>query len=648
MKTTLCNTLILLSFVTLVFGVNSFAQEYIVRVIYFHPNDIEPQEDSVNTLKTMVKDIQTFFADEMERHGYDRKTFRVETDENDNVLLHYIKGNFDHTRYNDAKRSPNATNEIRDRLDFSKKIIYLIWVDRYAPGEPVADVSGFGGGRSLGGGAWIFPVNFDSGVRYTDAWETIAHEIGHAFGLPHDYRNNSYIMSYGPARLDELSSDAARWLNAHKYFNDTVTPINDNTSVQLLSTSHADTLAIRLRFNISDTDGLHQLIFDAGGDYGLLESNELSGHSSTVEFITNAFDSGNISYYGLLIMDRYGNFKYHGFQVRPADVLPPEVVQIPDSNLAAAIRRALEFAPNSTITQLDMLKLRHIFWKDPDRQITDLTGLELAINLRSISLYNNQISDITLLSKLTKLENLRLTDSQISDITPLSKLTKLENLWLSGNQIQDITPLSKLANLNLRELRLSDNQIHNLTPLKGLTQLRRLLLENNLIRDVSPLAELINLTSLYLEGNPIKNRKPLLELLKKNPDVKIYLKDHRTPLPVNLSHFRAEHTDAGIILKWATESEVDNAGFYIYRSETRGGEFKVVNPTIIQGAGTTGKRNEYTWTDATAKPNTVYYYQIEDVSHAGVRKQLATVRLRGFISASGKLTTIWADLKAEE
>ena len=116
-------------------------------------------------------------------------------------------------------------------------------------------------------------------------------------------------------------------------------------------------------------------------------------------------------------------------------------------------------------------------------------------------------------------------------------------------------------------------------------------------------------------------------------------------VPVTLSHFRAEHTNTGVVIKWTTESEVDNAGFYIYRSETKDGDFKVVNPTMIQGTGTTGERNEYTWTDATAKPNTVYYYRIEDVSHAGEREQLATVRLRGLISASGKLTIRWADLK---
>ena len=118
-------------------------------------------------------------------------------------------------------------------------------------------------------------------------------------------------------------------------------------------------------------------------------------------------------------------------------------------------------------------------------------------------------------------------------------------------------------------------------------------------------------------------------------------------LPVQLSSFRAEHTDAGVVLKWTTESEVDNAGFYIYRSKTKGGEFKIISPTMIQGAGTTSERNTYTWTDSTAKPNTVYYYRIADISHAGIRKQLATVRMRGLVSATGKLTTRWADLKMQ-
>ena len=118
-------------------------------------------------------------------------------------------------------------------------------------------------------------------------------------------------------------------------------------------------------------------------------------------------------------------------------------------------------------------------------------------------------------------------------------------------------------------------------------------------------------------------------------------------LSVTLSYFRAERTTAGVVLKWTTESEVDNAGFYILRSPTKDGEFAVVNSTLIQGAGTTGERSSYTWTDTTAKPNVVYYYRIEDVSYAGDTKQLATVRMKGHVSAGGKLIQTWGDLKTK-
>ena len=117
------------------------------------------------------------------------------------------------------------------------------------------------------------------------------------------------------------------------------------------------------------------------------------------------------------------------------------------------------------------------------------------------------------------------------------------------------------------------------------------------------------------------------------------------PLPVTLSSFKATRTANGVILNWETESELDNAGFNILRSRTKTGEFKKINAKLIQGAGTTGEHNTYSWTDTTAKPNTVYYYRIEDVSHAGVRQTLTTTRLRGLISAKGKMITHWAAFK---
>ena len=239
-------------------------------------------------------------------------------------------------------------------------------------------------------------------------------------------------------------------------------------------------------------------------------------------------------------------------------------------------------------------------------------------------LWANNISDLKVLPLLPQLKLLDLTFNQISDVSRLIGFTKLTTLMINSNRISDITPLS------------------------GLTHLQHLRLSQNLISDVRPLTRLTKLEELHLHGNPIKNREPLLAMLRRNPDIKIYLKEGGDPLPVSLSHFRAELAESGVILKWITESELDNAGFNILRSETKDGEFKVVNPKLIQGAGTTSERQTYTWTDTTAKPNVVYYYRIEDISHAGVREQLATVRMRGYVSAAGKFTTKWGDLKLQE
>ena len=118
-----------------------------------------------------------------------------------------------------------------------------------------------------------------------------------------------------------------------------------------------------------------------------------------------------------------------------------------------------------------------------------------------------------------------------------------------------------------------------------------------------------------------------------------------SPLPVTLSHFRPTLEDGKVVIRWTTESELDNAGFNILRSQDRNGEFTQVNDQLIQGKGTTAERSTYKWVDTSAKPGAVYYYQIEDVSFAGERNMLTTTKLKGLISAKNKLTTKWGELK---
>ena len=120
-------------------------------------------------------------------------------------------------------------------------------------------------------------------------------------------------------------------------------------------------------------------------------------------------------------------------------------------------------------------------------------------------------------------------------------------------------------------------------------------------------------------------------------------------LPVELSGFGAKRdplTGAAVIT-WSTQSELNNAGFFIKRSQQQNSRFVIVNPTMIAGAGTTAEKQSYTYTDATADPNIVYYYQIEDVSLDGNRQTLTRAhRLKGHVGAAGKATTTWGELKS--
>ena len=101
-----------------------------------------------------------------------------------------------------------------------------------------------------------------------------------------------------------------------------------------------------------------------------------------------------------------------------------------------------------------------------------------------------------------------------------------------------------------------------------------------------------------------------------------------------------------MVITWSTQSELNNAGFFIKRSQQKDGEFKVINAAMIPGAGTTSEKQFYTYTDTTAQPNVVYYYQIEDVSLDGNRQTLTRgIRLKGHVSVAGKATITWGELK---
>ena len=114
-----------------------------------------------------------------------------------------------------------------------------------------------------------------------------------------------------------------------------------------------------------------------------------------------------------------------------------QVVNISDMDLRAAIENDLGKAAGDTITADDMATLDD--FRVGNSNISDLTGLEYAINLEGLGIWNHSISDISVLSDLTDLKSLDLSFNRIKDISPLSSLTNLIALVLSDNSISDLS-----------------------------------------------------------------------------------------------------------------------------------------------------------------------------------------------------------------
>ena len=179
-------------------------------------------------------------------------------------------------------------------------------------------------------------------------------------------------------------------------------------------------------------------------------------------------------------------------------------VHIPDPSLNAIIRETIDLPDHIPLTLHTIQQLTHL--DAANLQIQDISGLEYATNLVSLSLAWNDVSDIAPLAKLP-LTELRLWDNKVSDLAPLANLTTLTVLDVGYCRISDISPLANL--IQLEWLEICGNQISDISPLANLTQLTYLDAHKNQISDVRPLASLTRLEKIKITENIIVDYSPL-------------------------------------------------------------------------------------------------------------------------------------------
>ena len=269
-----------------------------VRMIYFLPNDRPYRAEAVERIKEDMYKAQTFFAEQMQAHGYGNKTFRFETDAQGEPLVHHVDGKHPDSYYAfDPKAGWDTLlrREIGAAFDLNENI-YVVYKDvtyhQYAAHRFTKN-SGFAELTARP-------------ERRLGFWTTLAHELGHAFGLPHDYRDGAYILSYGgPSQFpdaegrDRISACAAEFLFVHPYFNSAI-PIKESSlpTVELVAPITGENLkpgsganypagleSMSLQFEVSDTDGLSRVLLHAhpnNGYGGLRECRALDGEREAV------------------------------------------------------------------------------------------------------------------------------------------------------------------------------------------------------------------------------------------------------------------------------------------------------------------------------------------------------------------------------
>jgi len=192
-----------------------------VKIVYFIPSDCEPLENRHERLGRVMKHVQDFYRNGMEKHGYGPMTFALEWDTPDRVKIHEVRGKKSQAEYG-RNDSGVVRNEVREALreqgvNIDQEVIVVFQLLlKWEDGKAIELGPYVGGGSYRSGTAWVYddalldaaslpskePGGYYNGRCSIGQFNThyiggVAHEMGHAFSLPHDCQLNSELQILG-------------------------------------------------------------------------------------------------------------------------------------------------------------------------------------------------------------------------------------------------------------------------------------------------------------------------------------------------------------------------------------------------------------------------------------------------------------------
>ena len=331
----------------------------VIRIIYLLPKNKEPPSNITAKLDKSIREVQNFYAEEMERHGYGRKTFTVETDESGKAKIYLLEeqqvANFDILK-----------QQIPD-IDMSNDI-WLAIVEEGAsfPGIfhgqnaefPYPTNHGVTSGNNIWGDmvkgmphgklVLLLAANdkFDRKVT--------AYELKYAFACnihPYNrlgiygsvytflYYNEPNALKRFLIRVNgmkpwgkdwvQLSKCEAEWLNKSRFFNPNQPFFDKRPGIGMRMSEPEAKNSRRFQFEVADEDGIHQvqLFVDVSKKPWSVrkkfqDCQILNGRTqSTVEFEVSNTETKTVE---LRMIDMSGNIAWREFRIKDETPEPPE------------------------------------------------------------------------------------------------------------------------------------------------------------------------------------------------------------------------------------------------------------------------------------------------------------------------------------
>jgi hypothetical protein len=351
----------------------------IVRVAYVVPDNRGPQPGAEAAVQEFVPRMQAWYAEQMDRFGFGPKTFDYET-EADGITprVHTVHvGVTDEYLRQDIWGHTLSAAATAGISIWSRGEIWLVFPESHLqlPDGSVIGGAALGAGYGSGDGGGVAMLGSDALFRLTDARLTddtpyageavpeigpyplvqdvsfpwfeystfssiassiqgaLAHELGHAFGLPHDFRNDSNfrgtLMGNGlrgfrgamyperyPSDDMRLSYGAALSLNVSAYFNPRADAM-DSSGTDLVIRTGGEVAPVdgllHIDFTAADEDGLAAALLQRGGD--TIGEMPLSGASVDAVFATPYYTPGTEGSYSIAVFDAFGNRHQVSFSV---------------------------------------------------------------------------------------------------------------------------------------------------------------------------------------------------------------------------------------------------------------------------------------------------------------------------------------------